>query len=84
MNPNKIFVVEYTGSSMIGNTYRQVVIAASNKQVAQKHVKNIIGIDVEPIWLMNATYPTIYVGDGSVPKEIQAKILYNGGCYYRE
>ena len=76
--PNKVYTLEYKGESGFGKTHRVIVVAASSIEVAKTHTKNQIGIDVEPTWLMNAAYPTIYVSDGSVPKTIQAKILYNG------
>lgn len=80
---NKIYVVEYKGDNALGGTsYFVIVIAASSILIAREHVKEQIGIDVQPVWLMNATYPIIYVSDGSIPKKIQAKILYNGNCHF--
>jgi len=80
---NKIYTSEYKGDNMIsGTSHFVIVVAASSPAVAQKYVKDKIGIDVQPTWLMNATYPTIYVSDGSIPEPIQAKILYNGNCHF--
>lgn len=76
--PNKIFVSEYKGSNPFGGqSHFSVVVAASDINTAKQHVKEKIGIDVDPVWLMNAVYPTIYVSNGSVPKPVQAKILSN-------
>ena len=80
---NKIYTLEFKGENMIfGTSHFVIVVAASSPAVAQKHVKDKIGIDVQPTWLMNATYSTIYVSDGSIPEPIQAKILYNGNCHF--
>lgn len=76
---NKIYTLEYKGKNQFkGTSHFVIVVAASSIEVAKKYVKIMIGIDVEPIWLMSAGYPTIYMSDGSVPRKIQAKILYNG------
>ena len=80
---NKIYTSEYKGDNMFsGTSHFVIVVAASSPAVAQKYVKDKIGIDVQPTWLMNATYPTIYVSNGSIPEPIQAKILYNGSCHF--
>lgn len=79
---NKIYTIEYKGESMIGTSFFVVVVVAASGDIAREYVKNKIGIDAEPTCLVNATYPTIYVRDGSVPERIQAKILYNGNCHY--
>ena len=77
--PNKIYTLEYKGDNLFkGKSHYVVIVAASSIEVAKSYVKDKVGIDVEPTWLMNAVYPTIYVSDGSVPNDIQAKILYNG------
>jgi len=76
--PNKIFTLEYTGeNSIIGRTHLVIVIAASSIELAKAYVKARIGVDTEATWLQNAVYPTIYVQNGSVPHEIQAKVLSN-------
>ena len=78
-NPNKIYTLEYKGENQFkGTSHFVVVVAASSIEVAKVYVKDKIGIDVEPTWLMSAVYPTIYMSDGSIPRKIQAKILYNG------
>jgi hypothetical protein len=82
--PNKIYVSEYNGENgMFGNVHFVIVVAASSLEVAKSHVKEKIGIDIEPTWLMNGVHPTIYVSNGSVSQEIQAKILFNGNAHYR-
>lgn len=80
---NKIFVLECTRDNfdLSIKVHQLVVVAACNIDVAREYVKEKIGIDVEPVWLMNATYPIIYVRDGSVPEKVQAKILYNGSSH---
>jgi len=83
MNQNKIYISEYTGEDMSGETsHIVIVVAASSVEVAKEYVKNKVGIKVEPTWLMNATYPTIYTSNGNAPEQIQAKILYNGNCHF--
>lgn len=74
--PNKIYTLEFQGENMIGGQSHIVVtVAASDKETAQDWVKKKTGVDVEPVCLMNAVYPTIYVQNGSVPEQVQAKIL---------
>lgn len=80
--PNKIFVSEYKGDNPQGGiSHFVIIIAASDKTIAQQHIKQQIGIDKSPEWMMNAVYPTIYTSDGSKPHPIQAKILYNGSFH---
>lgn len=80
--PNKIYTLEFKGSnSFNGMSHFVIVVAASSIEVAKKHTKKLIGFDAEPTWLMNAAYPTIYVRDGSIPKDTQVKILYNGSFH---
>ena len=80
--PNKIYVSDYKGpNSFGGQCHFSVVVAASDINTVKQHVKEKIGIDVDPIWLMNAVYPTIYVSNGSVPKSVQAKILANNSFH---
>jgi len=69
------------GDPVTGKSHFVIVVAASSIEIARNHVKEKIGIDVEPTWLMGAVYPTIYVSNGSVPQYIQAKILYNGNMH---
>jgi predicted mannosyl-3-phosphoglycerate phosphatase (HAD superfamily) len=79
---NNIYVTEYKGENQFkGKSHFVIVIAASNSEIAKTYIKEKIGIDVEPTWLMNASYPTIYIQDGSKPADIQAKILYNGNFH---
>jgi len=76
--PNKIYVCEYTGPNAVnGQSHFVVIVAASSSEVAREHVKKLIGFDKEPLWLMNAVYPTIYNQTGSEPLEVQAIILSN-------
>jgi len=72
--PNKIFVFEYKSE----NHHFVIVVAADKKETARKYVKEKLGADLEPVWLMNTGYPTIYEQNGMKPEKIQAKILYNG------
>jgi len=77
--PNKIYVSEYTGKNTFDRMSHFVVVtAASSSDVAKAYVKEKLGLDVEPVRLMNAVHHTILVRDGSVPEEVQARILYNG------
>lgn len=76
--PNRIYTFEYSGQTGWGDEcHKVVVVAASDMAVARTHVKDQIGIDVSPTWLMGAVFPKIYVSDGSVPKKVQVKILSN-------
>lgn len=85
MNPNKIYVSEYTGDNPLGGKSHFVIVtAASDSDTAQKYVKEKIGFDAAPIWLMSVTYPTIYASNGSVPENIQAKILSNSSYHSYE
>ena len=80
--PNKIYTLEYKGKNRFnGKSHFVIVVAASSISVAKSHVKEIIGFDAEPTWLMNAGYPTMWSQTGSVPLDIQAKILYNGSFH---
>jgi len=76
--PNKIYVCEYKGpNDFDGQSHFVIVVAASDMQTARDFVKETIGIDEYPVWLMNAGYPTIYNSNGSKPLDRQAKILSN-------
>jgi hypothetical protein len=76
--PNKIYVSEYNGANPYGGqSHFVVVVAASSRDVAKQYVKEMIGFDVEPTWLMNAVYPTIYSQTGNDPLDVQVKILSN-------
>jgi hypothetical protein len=82
MNPNKIYVSEYKGKdSFDKDCHFVIVVAASDMNTAKKHVKELIGIDVEPTWLMGAVYHTIYNSTGNVPLTEQAKILSNNNYH---
>ena len=80
---NKIYIIEYKGKNKLGGfSHFVITVAASDSKTAKRYVEEKIGItNVEPVWLMNSSYPTIYISDGSKPKEIQAKILYNGSFH---
>ena len=76
--PNKIYVCEFSGdNNIMGTSHFVVIVAASDSEVAKKHVKERIGFDCEPLWLMNAVYPTIYDTFGRTPLNVQVKILSN-------
>lgn len=76
--PNKIYVCEYKGDNQFnGKSHFVVVVAASSSEVAKVHVKEKIGFDCEPKWLMNAGYQTIYNQFGNKPLDVQVKILSN-------
>lgn len=80
--PNKIYTLEWTGSSsLMGKSHFVILVAASSSKIAKTYVKEKIGFDVEPIWIMSAVYPTLYISDGTVPLKIQVKILYNGSFH---
>lgn len=81
---NNIYISEHKGENMFnGTSFFVIVVAASSAKVAREHVKNKIGVDVIPTRLISATYPTIYVSNGSAPEPIQARILYNGNCHFK-
>lgn len=78
--PNKIYTLEFTVNSTF-NTMKAhyvIVVAASSIELAKMHVKEQIGYETEPTWLMGAAYPTIYNSFGNEPLKEQVKILYNG------
>ena len=80
--PNKIYTLEYKGDNQFGGqSHFVIVVAASSIGVAKSYCKDLIGIDEEPTWLMNARYSTIWGSNGAEPKDIQAKILYNGSFH---
>lgn len=80
--PNKIFTLEYSGDSPIeGTAHLVIVIAASSSEVAKQYVKDRIGIEVEPMRLQNAVYPTIYDQTGRLTLPVQVKILSNSSFY---
>jgi len=81
--PNKIYVSEYKGENgIIGQSHFVIVVAAENREVARNYVKNQIGFDADPVWLMNSVYPTIYSSDSQVRATPQVKILYNGNAHF--
>ena len=77
--PNKIFVCEYKGDNDFknGKSHFVIIVAASSRELAKKHVKEMIGFDSEPVMLMNAVYPTIWTSNGLYPLKEQVKILSN-------
>lgn len=78
---NKIYIIEYKENLLITEEPVRfvIVVAASSKEVATQYVKETTGmIECTTVtWIIGAEYPLIYVRDGSKPKEVQAKILYN-------
>ena len=81
--PNKIFNLRFKGENRFGGQSHFVItIAASSKEVAKEYVKEKIGFEAEPICLMNAVYPTIYIQNGTTPKPIQVKILSNNNSHW--
>lgn len=82
--PNKIYVLEYKNKNAMGGiSHLVIVVEASSSNVAKEYIKKLIGIDVEPTWLMDAVCPTIWSSDGSTPKKVQAKILYNASYSHK-
>jgi len=80
--PNKIFVREYKGDNDFGGKSHFVIVSAGdNEQTVKNEIFKLIGVDVEPTWLMNAVYPTLYTRDGYKKKEIQFKILSNNSSH---
>lgn len=76
--PNKIYVCEYKGDNHFnGKSHFVVVVAASSSEIAKAHVKKQIGIDTNPLLLLNAGYPTLYNQLGNKPLDVQVKILSN-------
>lgn len=77
--PNKIYVSEYKGTSSFDGVevHRVIVTVGSDIETVREHVKEKIGIDVPPMWLMNCTHPILYTSNGSKPLEKQVKILSN-------
>jgi hypothetical protein len=82
--PNKIYLSEYKGDSDMGyKSHFVIVTAASDSETARDYVKKLIGFDTQPIWLMNAVYPTIYISDGSKPEPVQVRILSNNNYHIK-
>jgi hypothetical protein len=76
--PNKIYICEYTGKNSFDKMSHFVItVAASDADTARQYVKDKIGIDTTPTWLMNAVHPTIWSSSGNIPAPIQVKILSN-------
>ncbi len=83
--PNKIYVSEYKGENEFGgNSHFVITLVASDNETARKYVKDTIGFDAEPIWLMNAVFPTLYTSNGERPLPVQAKILSNNNFHTYE
>lgn len=79
-HPNKIFIL--SGERKLKNfdiTFHYVIIiAADSKETAQEYLEETKGTNlVEPVWLMGASYQTIWTQDGSKPEPVQAKILFS-------
>lgn len=74
---NKIFVFESSIDEFDYKCHRVIIVAASDRNVAIEYVKEKIGIDVNPTWLMGASYQTIYNQLGTEPINPQVKILSN-------
>lgn len=80
--PNKIFVSEYNGDNDFGGKSHFVIVSTGdNTQTVKNEIFKLIGVNVDPTWLMNAVYPTLYTSDGSKKKEIQFKILSNNSTH---
>ena len=77
--PNKIYVCEHKGENTFtgGHYHYVVIVAAINRNTARQYVKEKIGFECEPVWLMDAVYPTIWTSDGSISASLQVKILSN-------
>lgn len=78
--PNKTFVLDKTYDHFFGRTTQIVIIAASDKETAAKHINEKLGFEISPnelVSLTDANYKTIYDEKGQMPLEVQAKILYN-------
>ena len=82
---NNIYISEYKGEGGFPDLMSHFVIvsAADSIETCRKEVKNLIGIDVQPTWLMNSSYTNIYTSDGSKLENIQFKILYNGNYHLK-
>lgn len=75
--PNKVYVSEFKGkNSMNSFSHLVIIIAASSTEVAKQYIWDKVGYKLEPVWLMNTVYPTIWDQSGRNPEPIQAKILY--------
>ena len=74
---NKVFVVKRDFEYFGLNRTQVIVIAALNKETATNYIEEKLGGTCDPIWLMNATFDTIYEQNDQNPEKIQAKILYN-------
>lgn len=87
--PNKIFVCEYKGTSGVDEICKDVlshfviVVVAPNSVMAKEHVKEQIGFESEPIWLMGAVHPTLYNSFGTKPLDKQVKILSNNNYHIK-
>jgi hypothetical protein len=82
--PNKIFVCEYKGTRGEFKDvliHSVIVVVAPNSETAKEYVKEQIGFEAEPVWLINALYPTIYDNNGNKPLDKQVKILSNNKFY---
>jgi hypothetical protein len=78
--PNKIYVIEWQGENLWGGqSHFCITVAGSDEETVKKCIKEQIGIkDANPVWLMNAVYPTIWTENGSIPEPVQFKVLFNG------
>ena len=82
MKKNKIYICEWKGENQFGGkSHFCIVVAASDIETARSYVKEKIGIDVSPTWLMGAEHETMYNTSGNKPLDIQAKILFNSNCH---
>jgi len=62
-SPNKTFILDKGFDHLFGHTHMFVVIAASDRETAAKHIKKTLYLDIDPfelVWLMTASYITIY------------------------
>lgn len=81
---NNIYIIEGTVSNKLGNYYFCLLVAASSGELAEKHVKERIGLEADSTLIIGAKYPNIYNSDGKSLRKEQVKILYNGSniSYY--
>jgi hypothetical protein len=76
--PNKIYICEYSGDNEFnGKSHFVILVAASSSELAKEYVKEKIGFDCSPTWIMNAFYPNIYISSGEKLEKNQVKILSN-------
>lgn len=75
--PNKTFIADFIKETPIGKIRSVMLIVAKNEEVAALHLKELLNIKPNLVWLMDCNYPTIYDQKGNVPLPRQAKIIWN-------